>query len=150
MEKYPHVIYVYIVTNLINGKQYVGDHLSYRLDNLHKDSYFGSGKIIISAIKKYGIENFKKEILEYFPDKEKSFDAQEKYIKQYNTLVPNGYNISIRGGIGPKNTFKHTEKTKQQMSKSRLGMKHSIKTIDKMRAAKKDKKRGNYKKLIKI
>lgn len=60
---YPHVIYVYIITNLINGKQYVGDHLSYCTDETHNDTYFGSGKIIMRAIKKYGKENFKKEIL---------------------------------------------------------------------------------------
>jgi len=56
--------YVYITTNLINGKQYVGDH---SCDNLKKDNYLGSGKPYFqNAINKYGLKNFKKEILEFF------------------------------------------------------------------------------------
>jgi group I intron endonuclease len=88
--------YVYIITNLINSKQYVGDHIDY--SKLLKDNYFGSGKLIRKAIKKYGKQNFKKEILEQFSTKEEAFNAQEKYIQQYNTLQPSGYNISPKGG----------------------------------------------------
>jgi Putative endonuclease segE, GIY-YIG domain len=53
--------YVYQITNLVNGKIYVGKHKSHKhpLEN----EYFGSGKLITTAIKKYGKENFKKEVL---------------------------------------------------------------------------------------
>jgi hypothetical protein len=47
--------YIYITTNLINGKQYIGKH--YGLIN---DDYFGSGILLQKALKKYGKENFKK------------------------------------------------------------------------------------------
>ena len=88
--------YVYLITNLINGKQYIGDH---SIDNLKRDYYLGSGQIIKSAIRKCGRKNFKKEIIKFFPTKQEAFDAQEKYIKEYNTLVPDGYNISPKGGL---------------------------------------------------
>ena len=52
---------VYKTTNLVNNMYYVGCH---QTDNLN-DGYIGSGKYLKRAIKKYGIENFKFDIL-YF------------------------------------------------------------------------------------
>jgi group I intron endonuclease len=101
--------YVYLTTNLITGKQYVGDHSSNKVD----DTYFGSGKYIKDAIKKYGKSNFNKIILEYFDTKQQAFIEQEKYIKKYNTLAPNGYNISPTGGHQAINSV--SEETKEKM-----------------------------------
>jgi len=88
------IIFVYITTNLLNKKQYVGDHTTSNIN----DEYFGSGILIKKAIKKYGKESFSKLILEEFETKQEAFNAQEKYINEYNTLEPNGYNVSPKGG----------------------------------------------------
>ena len=56
---------IYKTTNLINSKIYVGQ------DSKNNYNYLGSGIIIKKAIKKYGKENFKKEIIEYCNDKQK-------------------------------------------------------------------------------
>jgi group I intron endonuclease len=101
--------FVYITTNLVNKKQYVGDHST---NNLKDRRYIGSGQLIIKAIKKYGKKNFKCEILEFFSTKQKAFDAQEKYINEYSTLVPNGYNISPKGGHNVKDCFSTESKSK--------------------------------------
>ena len=51
--------FIYLTTNVINGKQYIGSH-----NGEINDSYLGSGKLLIKSIKKYGKENFKRIILE--------------------------------------------------------------------------------------
>jgi group I intron endonuclease len=133
--------FVYLVTNLINKKQYIGDHSS----DILNDGYLGGGKPYLqNALMKYGRKNFKREILEFFSTKQEAFNAQEKYIKQYNTLNPNGYNISPKGGHGISGCFseetlrkiseknkislkgkKLSEETKKKISKSNTGKKRS-------------------------
>ena len=127
--------YVYVVTNLVNGKQYIGDHCTNKLD----DNYLGSGRLLNKKINEYGKENFEKEILEFFNTKEESFDAQEKYIQEYNTLVPNGYNISPKGGYGVPGSFLN-ESTRKKLSDALKGRKQTQELINKRAAARKGKK----------
>ena len=136
--------YVYLTTNLITGEQYVGDHT---INIKEKKYYQGSGKYLARAIKKYGEPNFFKEILEWFETRQEAFNSQEKYIKQFNTLVPNGYNISPKGGLGVSGC--HSEETKIRMGKAQkgnhywLGKNHTEETKKIMRKPKKT--RDGYK-----
>jgi hypothetical protein len=62
--------FIYITTNLINGKQYVGSH-----NGTEDDNYLGSGKPAFSnALKKYRKENFKREVLEFCENKKQQHD----------------------------------------------------------------------------
>lgn len=80
--------FVYKTTNLITGQYYIGVHSTNNLN----DSYLGSGKNIMLAIKDYGKKNFKREILfslnsrQEAIKKEKETIAYElkKDIRQYN------------------------------------------------------------------
>lgn len=94
---------IYKITNLINGKIYIGKDESDRLN------YFGSGKIIKSAINKYGLANFKKEILEICNNREKLCEREKFWIKQVNTKSPIGYNIA-NGGNGGDTITHHPNK----------------------------------------
>lgn len=109
--------YVYVTTNLLNGKQYVGDRTCYCEPN--EDKYLGSGIYFKNAKKQHKRKNFNKEILEIFNTRQEAFNAQEKYIIQFNTLSPNGYNISPKGGHRVKECW--SEESKQKMKKSMIG-----------------------------
>ena len=135
MKKYH---YVYLTTNLLNGKQYVGDHSTYNLN----DGYLGSGKILKDSIRKNGKENFKREILKICESKNKAFDLQIKYINEYNTLAPNGYNISPKGGSGTREWHSHSPETKKKMSESHKGKKLSISHREKISNSNRGVSRG--------
>lgn len=107
--------FIYITTNNLNGKRYVGSH-----EGEIDDSYLGSGKFLLRTIKKYGRENFQRQILEIC-DKEKNLLLEEKYINELNTLQPNGYNISPKGGHQSNHSI--SESTKEKMSISKIGKK---------------------------
>lgn len=93
------MIGIYKITNSINNNSYIG--LSTHLEDrwkYHKDPYNWereNSKILYKAIKKYGIENFKFEILEECLASELS-DKEKYYIKLYNTYL-NGYNMTAGG-----------------------------------------------------
>ena len=84
--------YIYKTTNLINKKVYIGQHKSCKFDK----NYFGSGVILLKSIKKYGINNFKCEIIEECSSQEELNKEERFWIK---TLKPE-YNISEGGNGG--------------------------------------------------
>lgn len=103
---------VYKTINLINGREYVGSHIT---ENLN-DGYLGTGKLILRAIKKYGKENFKREILKDCESEKEARNEEENFIKLEKTLIPNGYNINPTGQSGFTGR-KHSKKTKALISK---------------------------------
>jgi group I intron endonuclease len=84
---------IYRTTNLINQKFYVGK------DTHNNPNYYGSGKRLKLAIKKYGIENFKKEVLEVCDTLELLNEREKFWIKELNA-ISEGYNISLGGDGG--------------------------------------------------
>jgi group I intron endonuclease len=110
---------IYKITNKINGKIYIGKHQTKNLD----DGYMGSGKLIVRAIEKHGIENFDKEIL-YIFDNEDDMNAKEKelvsaeFVKEdtnYN-LCPGGH-----GGFGYINANDDRYLTEKRLAALNLG-----------------------------
>jgi len=115
MKKYN---YVYITTNLINEKQYVGSH---ETDNLN-DNYLGSGTLFRRAIQKYGKEKFKRKILKKYKIIEKARLAEKVFIKKFNTIHPYGYNISPTGGNDRGIKGCMSEETKEKLRGKNNGM----------------------------
>lgn len=116
---------IYKITNLINGKTYIGQH-KYKTLN---DYYIGSGILLWKAYKKYGTKNFKKEIICKNVQYKETIDDMEKfYIKKEREQNPNGcYNIADggQGGAFFKGK-KHSEETKKKMSEGRKGEKNGF------------------------
>lgn len=92
-------MYVYRITNLINGKAYIGITNDYhRRWNEHR-SYHNPNRVISRAIAKYGKDNFKFELLYSDLSIEESETKEIELIQKYNTLAPKGYNISKGGNL---------------------------------------------------
>jgi hypothetical protein len=90
---------IYKTTNLINGKYYIGKHKQ-DIDPLNFDGYFGSGKIINNAIKKYGIENFKRETLCSFDNEIECYKKEVHVLNEiFNSDHNDCYNL-VGGGYG--------------------------------------------------
>lgn len=88
--------YIYKTTNLITNKIYIGQHKA----NYFEESYKGSGILINKSFSKYGIDNFKVELLEWCNSKKELDEREIYYISFYNSIDKKiGYNISV-GGTG--------------------------------------------------
>lgn len=128
---------VYKIINLINGKIYIGVHQTFDLN----DGYMGSGKILKKAIKKYGIENFKKEYLEIFNTKEKMFEMESKLVNENFIKSENSYNIKC-GGFGGFDYINQLDHIKEKSSKRAKLL--SKRNWENEKLAKKMRKNGSY------
>jgi len=88
--------YIYLTTNLINGKRYIGKHFGEL-----NDSYLGSGNLIQKAIAKYGENNFKKDILYISSSAQENNQKEKEFISAFNAVKDDSfYNISPGGDGG--------------------------------------------------
>ena len=87
---------VYKTVNLVNKKFYIGVH---KTEN-PMDNYLGSGKLLKAAIKKHGVENFKKEILFVFQEASDAFAKEAELVTK--ELIESGvsYNLKLGGEGG--------------------------------------------------
>ncbi len=166
--------FIYITTNLINGRQYIGQHKGDGEDN-----YLGSGSLLKLAINKYGKENFKREVLEFAFTKEELDELERYYIalaqattdsKFYNIHEGgNGGNTMVGWSEADKEDFKkkmsevtsgelngmygrnHSEETRNKISETRrINLQdeshylHSQEFRNKMKEVTMGEKNGNY------
>jgi group I intron endonuclease len=130
---------IYKITNLLNGKFYIGKHQT----SNPLDGYFGSGRALKSAIKLHGKENFTKEILFEF-DSEEEMNAKERDLITLELVNdPASYNMAVGGEGGPH--FKgrqHSSETKERISQSLTG-KQAASVSEETRAKLSEKSKGN-------
>lgn len=160
---------IYLRTNLINGKQYIGQANDFKQReyewNCLKRSY--AGLLIDRARAKYGLENWKVDILRECETQEELNQWESYYIVKFNTKTPNGYNLTDGGegasgyhcteehrlknslakrGSNHPNWGKHlSEETRNRISESNKGKKSILKGIPRTEEVKKkisDAKKG--------
>ena len=159
--------FIYKTTCLVNGKIYIGKH-----EGSENDNYLGSGEIFSLALRKYGKENFKREILRRCETLHELRIWEHVYIKKYHSQNHEiGYNIAdgdvnsseynpakrpeVREKIRkaakkrtsvPENTpmFRkhHSEETRRRMSEARKGRKWSDEAKKRMSEQRKGLRKG--------
>ena len=118
---------IYKITNISNGKIYVGQAVSHILNHKRYRPYGHEGRFkchiseafsskknqshyLNNAIRKYGVNDFVVELIECCKI-EHSNEREIHYIKKFNSLYPNGYNLKNGGSV-----FTHSDESKKRVS----------------------------------
>lgn len=128
--------YFYKITNLINGKFYYGIRSTNK--DPEKDDYWGSGKLIKGAIKKYGKANFKKEIIFNYLTREE-VNEHEKFVVTTELIESSEcYNLKTGGHSGYPSV-----EVRKRMSEWQIGKTVTEETIQKIKETK-ELRKDNY------
>lgn len=87
--------YLYKTTNILSGKYYIGMHSTNNLN----DGYIGSGTYLRRSINKYGVDNHKFEVLEFFNSREELAQREKELITLQEIAKRECMNLKV-GGIG--------------------------------------------------
>jgi group I intron endonuclease len=140
---------IYKITNLVNGKVYVGQTIR---DPKHRWSQHKRGvnlknpSLLQKAIKKHGVTNFTFEVICQASTQEELNKMEDHYIAQLNALAPAGYAcLGSQSGPGIISNV-----TKEKMSKARLGKEpwNKGKTYKMAEESKENYRRGNSEKCL--
>jgi group I intron endonuclease len=118
---------IYKIVNLSNNKIYVGQAVSHILNHKKYRPYGHEGRFrchiseafstkknqshyLNNAIRKYGVEDFVVELIEYC-EIDDADERETHYIKEFNSLYPNGYNLKNGGKV-----FTHSNESKKRVS----------------------------------
>ena len=146
---------IYCITNKINNKTYIGQRKCPENKLPETDKYMGSGTYLKNAQRKYGLQNFTKEILAITETEENINLLEEVFIKLYREIGKAEYNIADGGQIrfsgenaikvyskisNSHKGHKTSEETKRKMSQSHKGRKISEETKRKLSQSLKGRK----------
>ena len=119
---------IYKIVNLSNNKIYIGQAVSHILNHKKYRPYGREGRFrchiseafstkknqshyLNNAIRKYGVGDFVVELIE-FCEMNEADERETYYIKEFNSLYPNGYNLKNGGSV-----FTHSDESKKRLSK---------------------------------
>ncbi len=95
----PKFFVIYQITNLLDGRIYVGCHITYNVN----DKYMGSSKSLKKDMKEHGRHNFKKDILHIFDNKKDMMNKEAEIVNRDFCHRSDTYNRMV-GGINEYTT----------------------------------------------
>jgi hypothetical protein len=119
---------IYKIANDLNNKVYIGQTtqtLAGRTKNYLRDTKYAKvNRPIVNAMRKYGFERFKFEIIvDNIESKSKMDELEREYISKFNSCDSRfGYNVELGGN----SVGKHAESTKKKISQAQLGEKNHM------------------------
>lgn len=161
--------FIYITTNKINNKKYLGQK---KFDSC-SNTYLGSGRRFKLAVKKYGKENFERTIIQFCSSPDELNQAEYDWSKVLNVVESDDWYNEVYGGkkmygyhfseeSKRKNSEAHkgkypTEETRKKLSESQKGRKswnkglhHTEEARKKMSEARKGKFGEQHNRSIKV
>ena len=125
---------VYRITNEVNGAVYIGAHVTTDLE----DGYFGSGKALALAVRKYGKTAFVREVVAFAPDEMEMFALERRLVVAIQECGAKTYNLQEggHGGWSFVNSFP------KKPSMGFLGKRHTIEARAKITAGNKRRIQG--------
>ena len=129
MEEVQQYGYVYLTVNIVNKKIYIGQAKNKK----RKETYLGSGTILLQAIEKHGRENFENKPIDFAYSQEELNEKEIFHIKWFRDNGFAMYNISSGGEYG--DTFTYSPNKEQRRKNHSEGAKNS----EKLKASKKSK-----------
>jgi group I intron endonuclease len=115
-------MFLYVITNLVNGKQYVG--IANHPERRKVEHFSGHGsKLVRQALRKYGRENLHFEV--WYEGPEDWIKMMEyRAIVMLDTRAPYGYNLTLGGEGAPG--WRHSDETRRKMSSSRTAERNGM------------------------
>lgn len=113
---------IYQITNLVNGKIYIGKHQTKNLD----DYYFGSSRFLKDSVKKHGKENFKKTILFTFESADEMNAKEAELVNKDFVSRADTYNICEGGRGGSIKGRKCSPETRLKLKEVRNSLDRKI------------------------
>lgn len=111
---------IYLITNILNNKKYIGQTIkSFGYKKRFKAHLYNKRSSCFrldAAIKHYGVENFKVELVEDDIPQDLIDEKERYYIDLYNTFYKNGFGYNMTLGGQGVHGYVHTPETKQKMS----------------------------------
>lgn len=150
-------MFIYKITNKINNKVYIGktkNSIKSRFSKHLKNAKNKVNRHLYDSMNHYGYDNFEISLIEECQSLDELEEREKYWIKEFDSISPNGYNMTI-GGDGGDTLFNWSEEEKRELwdnqAKKRLGKKRTSKQRENMSFSAKErenKKTENDKKII--